>query len=75
MNILHLFSVCQMQQVGSKSSRDLRIIKMASSYSTIYINDSTMISAIYYHIKNRISNQVQDIFDEKLHPLTVSEIK
>jgi hypothetical protein len=61
---------------------DLRIIKKASSCSTIYIDDSTVSQpnlkntikvvslAIYYHIKNRTSNQVLDIFDEKLHPLT-----
>ena len=74
----------QMQLAGSKSSGDLRIIKKASSCSTIYIDDSTVSQpnlkntikvvslAIYYHIKNRTSNQVLDIFDEKLHPLTVS---
>ena len=73
----------QMQLAGSKSSGDLRIIKKASSCSTIYIDDSTVSQpnlkntikvvslAIYYHIKNRTSNQVLDIFDEKLHPLTV----
>ena len=74
----------QMQLAGSKSSGDLRIIKKASSCSTIYIDDSTVSQpnlkntikvvslAIYYHIKNRTSNQVLDIFDEKIHPLTVS---
>ena len=73
----------QMQLAGSKSTGDLRIIKKASSCSTIYIDDSTVSQpnlkntikvvslAIYYHIKNRTSNQVLDIFDEKLHPLTV----
>jgi len=72
----------QMQLAGSKSTGDLRIIKKASSCSTIYIDDSTVSQpnlkntikvvslAIYYHIKNRTSNQVLDIFDEKLHPLT-----
>ena len=50
----------------------------------MYIDDSTVSQpnlkntikvvslAIYYHIKNRTSNQVLEIFDEKLHPLTVS---
>ena len=28
--------------------------------------------AIYYHIKNRQSDRQLDIFDEKLHPLSVS---
>ena len=28
--------------------------------------------AIYYHIKNRKSNVILEIFDEKSHPLTVS---
>lgn len=28
--------------------------------------------AIYYHIKNRTSERQIEIFDEKLHPLTVS---
>ena len=75
-----------MQLAGSKSTGDLRIIKKASSCSTIYIDDSTVSQpnlkntikvvslAIYYHIKNRTSNQVLDIFDEKLHPLTVIKL-
>merc|ERR1712086_1244396 len=57
-------------------------IKKSSSCSTIYIDDSTVSQpnlkntikvvslAIYYNIKNRTSNQVLDIFDEKTHPLT-----
>ena len=67
----------------SRSSGDLRVIKKSSSCSTIYVDDSTVSQpnlkstikvvslAIYYHIKNRTSNQVLDIFDEKIHPLTV----
>ena len=73
----------QMQLASSRSSGELRVIKKSSSCSTIYIDDSTVSQpnlkntikvvslAIYYHIKNRTSNQVLDIFDEKVHPLTV----
>jgi hypothetical protein len=73
-----------MQLAESRSSGDLRVIKKASSCSTIYIDDSTVSQpnlkntikvvslAIYYHIKNRTSNTVVDIFDEKLHPVTVT---
>lgn len=28
--------------------------------------------AIYYHIRNRADNRILDIFDERLHPLSVS---
>ncbi|KAK1885465.1 Cyclin-Y [Dissostichus eleginoides] len=59
-----------------------------SSCSTIFLDDSTVSQpnlkytikcvalAIYYHIKNREvdGRMVIDIFDEKLHPLTKSEI-
>jgi hypothetical protein len=53
----------------------------ASSCSTIYIDNSTISQpdleqtikcvsvAIYYHIKNRSSNEVCEIFDETVHPL------
>lgn len=59
-------------------------LKKSSSCSTIYLDDSTVSQpnlkntvkcvslAIYYHIKHRASNRQLDIFDEKLHPLTVS---
>jgi len=72
----------QMQLAGSRSTGELRVIKKSSSCSTIYMDDSTVSQpnlkntikvvslAIYYHIKNRTSNQVLEIFDEKLHPLT-----
>ncbi|XP_035767170.1 cyclin-Y-like protein 1 [Neolamprologus brichardi] len=58
--------------------------KKYSSCSTIFIDDSTVSQpnlkstikcvtlAIYYHIKNRDSDRSLDIFDEKLHPLSVS---
>ena len=58
-------------------------MKKASSCSTIYIDDSTVSQpnlkntikcvslAIYYHIKNRNSDTILDIFDEKKQPLTV----
>ncbi|CAL8369427.1 unnamed protein product [Boreogadus saida] len=59
-----------------------------SSCSTIFLDDSTVSQpnlkytikcvalAIFYHIKNRDSHggTVQDIFDEKLHPLTNSVV-
>lgn len=72
----------QMHLASSRSSGELRVIKKSSSCSTIYIDDSTVSQpnlkntikvvslAIYYNIKNRTSNQVLDIFDEKTHPLT-----
>lgn len=53
----------------------------ASSCSTIYIDNSTISQpnldqtikcvslAIYYHIKNRLSDNVSEIFDETIHPL------
>ncbi|KAG1953732.1 cyclin-Y [Pimephales promelas] len=59
-----------------------------SSCSTIFLDDSTVSQpnlkytikcvslAIYYHIKNRNveGRMLLDIFDEKLHPLTKSEV-
>merc|ERR1712018_429806 len=67
----------------ARSRGELRVIKKSSSCSTIYIDDSTVSQpnlkntikivslAIYYNIKNRTGfNQMLDIFDEKLHPLT-----
>ena len=53
----------------------------ASSCSTIYIDNSTISQpnldqtikcvsvAIYYHIRNRSSDEVSEIFDETIHPL------
>ena len=63
---------------------DTRPLKKSSSCSTIYLDDSTVSQpnlkntvkcvalAVYYHIKNRTSQRQIDIFDEKIHPLTVS---
>lgn len=63
-----------------------RPLKKSSSCSTIYLDDSTISQpnlknaikcvtlAIYYHIRNRTSNRTMDIFDEKLHPLSVSSL-
>ncbi|XP_017574013.1 cyclin-Y-like [Pygocentrus nattereri] len=62
--------------------------KRYSSCSTIYLDDNTVSQpnlkftikcvslAIYYHIKNRDPDgqSLLDIFDEKLHPLSKSEI-
>ena len=63
-------------------------LKKSSSCSTIFLDDSTVSQpnlkntikcvalAIYYHIKNRASaTQLLEIFDEKIHPLTVSKTK
>ena len=74
----------QMQLANSNSLGDFMTLKKASSCSTIYIDDSTVSQpnlkntikcvslAIYYHIKNRKSDTILDIFDEKKQPLTVS---
>ena len=63
---------------------ELRPLKKSSSCSTIYLDDSTVSQpnlkntvkcvalAIHYNIKNRTSNSNMEIFDEKLHPLTVN---
>ena len=76
----------QMHIANSNSLGDFMTLKKASSCSTIYIDDSTVSQpnlkntikcvslAIYYHIKNRKSETILDIFDEKNHPLTVSKI-
>ena len=73
----------QLQIAPSRSLGEFRTLKKSSSCSTIYIDDSTVSQpnlkntikcvslAIYYHIKNRKSSTVLDIFDEKLRPLTV----
>lgn len=72
----------QLQIAPSQSLGEFRTLKKSSSCSTIYIDDSTVSQpnlkntikcvslAIYYHIKNRKSSTVLDIFDEKLRPLT-----
>ena len=76
----------QMHLAGSQSIGDFTTLKKASSCSTIYIDDSTVSQpnlkntikcvslAIYYHIKNRNSDTILDIFDEKKQPLTVCKI-
>ena len=76
----------QMHLAGSQSIGDFTTLKKASSCSTIYIDDSTVSQpnlkntikcvslAIYYHIKNRNSDTILDIFDEKKQPLTVQKI-
>jgi hypothetical protein len=72
-----------MQLSQSRSMGEFRTLKKSSSCSTIYIDDSTVSNpnlkntikcvslAVYYLIKNRKNNSLPDIFDEKLHPLTV----
>ena len=61
---------------------ECRPLKKSNSCSTIFIDDSTVSHphlintikcvtlAIYYHIKNRTSNNVIDIFDERIHPFS-----
>ena len=73
----------QLQIAPSRSLGEFRTLKKSSSCSTIYIDDSTVSQpnlkntikcvslAIYYHIKNRKSGGLIEIFDENLHPLTV----
>ena len=73
----------QLQIAPSRSLGEFRTLKKSSSCSTIYIDDSTVSQpnlkntikcvslAIYYHIKNRKAGGVIEIFDVKLHPLTV----
>ncbi|KAJ8336627.1 hypothetical protein SKAU_G00378470 [Synaphobranchus kaupii] len=65
-----------------------RLGRKYSSCSTIFLDDNTVSQpnlkftikcvalAIYYHIKNRDTDgrMLVDIFDEKLHPLTKSEV-
>ena len=69
----------------SRLSRDLSHIsqKHSNSCSTIYVDDSTVSQpnwkamikcvsiAIHSHILHRKSNKTMNIFDEKLHPLSV----
>jgi hypothetical protein len=74
----------QMLLPQSRSMGEFRILKKSSSCSTIYIDDSTVSNpnlkntikcvslAIYYLIKHRKANVHLEIFDEKIHPLTVS---
>uniref|UniRef100_A0A3B3XIX1 Cyclin-like domain-containing protein n=1 Tax=Poecilia mexicana TaxID=48701 RepID=A0A3B3XIX1_9TELE len=66
----------------------LSLRRKYSSCSTIFLDDNTVSQpnlkytikcvtlAIYYHIKNRDTNggMLLDIFDEKLHPLSKSEV-
>ena len=59
--------------------------KHSNSCSTIYVDDSTVSQpnwkamikcvsiAIHSHIIHRKSNKTMNIFDEKLHPITVGE--
>lgn len=59
-------------------------LKHSNSCSTIYVDDSTVSQpnwkamikcvsiAIHSHILHRKSNKTMNIFDEKLHPLTVN---
>ena len=82
--IVMLFSDGMVRKKSQHQIADIRPLKKSSSCSTIYLDDSTVSQpnlkntvkcvalAIYYHIKNRTSQRQIEIFDEKLHPLTVS---
>lgn len=73
---------CKEKRRSQCNLLESRPLKKSSSCSTIYLDDSTVSQpnlkntikcvtlAIYYHIRNRSSNRILDIFDEKLHPLT-----
>lgn len=66
--------------------RQSTLNKKFSSCSTIFIDDSTVSQpnlkstircvalAIYYHIKNRDSSRLMDIFDEKQYPLSKTPV-
>lgn len=68
-------------QGDSLESKTRRYLRKSSSCSTIYLDGSTISQpdlrqtikcvslAIYYHIKNRTSDNSSEIFDEQLHPL------
>jgi len=72
-----------------KSQSNLNYSKLlrrkSNSCSTIFINDSTVSHphptntikcvtlAIFYHIKNRTSENIIDIFDERLHPFNKND--
>ncbi|XP_063089756.1 cyclin-Y-like protein 1 [Cavia porcellus] len=63
-----------------------QLTRKYSSCSSIWMDESTlskpnhrnivqcMTLAVYYHIKYRDANRSLDIFDERLHPLTVSKL-
>lgn len=67
---------------SNTSQTNLNTLKKYNSCSTIYVDDSTVSQpnlksvlrlvayAIHYHIKRRSANRSQDIFDEKLYPLS-----
>ncbi|XP_051971152.1 cyclin-Y-like isoform X3 [Xyrauchen texanus] len=72
----------------STTSDGFPLLRKYSSCSTIFLDDSTVSQpnlkytikcvslAIYYHIKNRNvdGRMLLDIFDEKLHPLSKSDV-
>ena len=72
-------------QINLDASGDTKFdLKKSNSCSTIFLDESTVSHphlintikcvtlAIYYHIKNRTSNNIIDIFDERQHPFTKS---
>lgn len=72
---------CENGFVDRKAEFDKNILLKSSSCSTIFVDGSTISQpnlkqtikclslAIYYHIKNRTSDNSVDIFDETIHPL------
>jgi hypothetical protein len=83
--ILSLKDRSQRPTISPNRSRDttLMLQKHSNSCSTIYVDDSTVSQpnwkamikcvsiAIHSHMLHRKSNKTMNIFDEKLHPLTV----
>ncbi len=71
---------------SDSSQNNLNTLKKYNSCSTIYIDDSTVSqpnlksairlvsSAIHFHIKLRTGDRSQEIFDEKMYPISVSLI-
>lgn len=69
-------------QVNLQHHDDQMPLRKSNSCSTIFIDESTVSHphlintikcvtlAIYYHIKNRTSSNIIDIFDERIHPFS-----
>lgn len=67
---------------SNSSQTNLNTLKKYNSCSTIYVDDSTVTQpnlksairlvacAIHYHIKRRASSRSQEIFDEKIYPIS-----
>ena len=86
MNLVCQFALQDVILFFNFQLHDRGTLKKSNSCSTIFVDESTVCQpnlkntikcvtlAIYYHIKNRQSERQMDIFDEKLHPLSVSAV-